>query len=259
MHLLAVVRDRGGFPWCDSSRRWAGGKPGSMHRGRARGRGQRAGRIRPSTSTSPCSVVYGRGIAEDAAGLVDRVVEVQAEELVAGLVDQGGSVDFEPLGPPLQQDRPGSRPARAGSAGAGGRGPPARPPGRRTAACVTRPAVGQVEDLADGLGDLGREEDAVDEVLDVDAVERLLARAEVGEPAAPQGVEQLGQDGPVALAVDEAGADDRRAAGPVPRRSARRAPRPRSWSGCRRRASRPPGGSSRRSRGGRGPRRRPAS
>ena len=49
-----------------------------------------------------------------------------------------------------------------------------------------RLAVGQVEDFADGRRVLGGQEDPVDQVLDVDAVEDLVARAEVGEGAAPQ-------------------------------------------------------------------------
>ena len=73
-----------------------------------------------------------------------------------------------------------------------------------------RLAVGQVEDFADGGGVLGGEKDPVNQVLDVDAVEHLLAGPEVHEAAAPEVQEQLGQDGAVALAVDEPRPDDRR-------------------------------------------------
>ena len=50
----------------------------------------------------------------------------------------------------------------------------------------------------------------MNQVFHVDAVERLLARPEVHEAAAPEVQEQLGQDGAVALAVDEPRPDDRR-------------------------------------------------
>ena len=47
-------------------------------------------------------------------------------------------------------------------------------------------AVGHVEDLADGRGTLGRQEDRMHQVLDVDAIEPLVPRAEEREGPAPQ-------------------------------------------------------------------------
>ena len=71
-------------------------------------------------------------------------------------------------------------------------------------------AIGQIEELANGGRVLRGQKDAVDKVLDVNAIEGLFTRAEVGERPPPKVHQQLGQDGAIALAIDEARADDGR-------------------------------------------------
>ena len=126
-------------------------------------------------------------IAEHAACLFDRVVEVQAEELVAGLVDDRRILGASELGDAF--DDVGQHPGQAQRECAGSGGLQSRQLGDPADELLLghRLAVGQVEDLADGGGVLGGQKDPVDEVLDVDAVEDLLARAEVDERAAPAG------------------------------------------------------------------------
>ena len=75
---------------------------------------------------------------------------------------------------------------------------------------VHRLPVGQIEDLAKGVGALRGQENAVNKILYVNAIEGLLPRAEIGKRPTPQVQEQLGQNGAITLAVDEAGADDDR-------------------------------------------------
>ena len=150
----------------------------------------------------------GGRVAQHAAGLLDGVVQVQAQELVPGLVDDRGVLAAAEPGPPLDDGRQelrqlqGDLPPGRGEAGQVGHAP-------HEPALADGLTVGQVEDLPHGVGVLGGEEDPVDQVLDVDAVEGLLARPEVGERPAAEVRQQLGQDGAVALAVDEPGADDR--------------------------------------------------
>ena len=124
-------------------------------------------------------------IAEHAACLFDRVVEVEAEELVAGLVDDRRILGAAELGDAF--DEVGEEPGQA-QGNVPGRGLQTRQLGDPADELLLghRLAVGQVEDLADGRGVLGGQKDPVDQVLDVDAVEHLVAGAEVGERAAPE-------------------------------------------------------------------------
>src|SRR5262249_1463167 len=134
-------------------------------------------------------------------------VEVQPEELVPGLVDQGWLGRPTALRAPLHQDGKGpgeperDPPARGAQAGQLG-------DAADELALAPPLAVREGEDLADGLGNFGRKEDAINQILYVNAVERLVARSEVRKSVCPKGLQKLGKHGPVARAVNEAGADD---------------------------------------------------
>ncbi len=102
-----------------------------------------------------------RMIAEHAACLFDRVVQVQSQKLEAGLVDDRGVLGASELGAALDHD------------GEEFRQPERQPPGRRLKPGQLGDAahelllgdwlaVSQVEHFADGSGVLGGEKDAAE-------------------------------------------------------------------------------------------------
>lgn len=66
-------------------------------------------------------------------------------------------------------------------------------------------AICQVVNLADGVGTLGRQEEGIHQVADVNRVHPPDVAAQVMDLACPQALDHHGHQGPVARAVDEPG------------------------------------------------------